>query len=296
MSLGNILKYYFLRASFLALFFHFGLASFAQNSVSDYNYIGFQMIHALNLPYTVSQKSDYAYVKFYPNYHYGVGAAYQFKFKKNYGLSLGFEIENRSITFKSDFDLIKIYNQFNYTITDDDVGFNSYNRIKRFNISLVFQSLNLPILFSYSLPLNENQFITLKTGLNTRYYISSGYEYEYGISKNIATTGYLSPIAFELDVNEKRQFGFDNKTEISYNKILKNNHIWEFAFIANIPIYGVNKGTIVYLKDTPLEQKGTIKVTDWYFGLKIGYWFNLQKNSQLKTKSKIKETENYYLE
>lgn len=288
MLIGKITN--FKRGLILILSFLFFMTSHSQSEAQNRNYLGFHIFNGMALPYKVEGKSDYAYIKFQPNYQYGFGAQYNFNFKKNYALVLGLDLNFRSMAAKHSTNRFLI-NKEMFLNDPFPSGFED-NKESLFLLGLEYQSISVPILFKYNIYTKNNIFYSLKTGINIRYYFSSEFTFNSLYFADEANTISIQPIYANFDINGKRSIELDNNTEFSTNFILKNKNILELSFLVNIPFLKVNSAEVIYLKDTPLESKHNVIINDVYFGIKVAYLFKTKvKSSKVK---KIKDKNDGY--
>lgn len=267
------------------------LKSYSQNDTQNKNYWGFHIFNGIALPYSVVGESKYAYIKFQPNYQFGFGAQYNFNFKKNYALVIGFDLDYRSMYAKHstnrylvDKDMF-LKDPFPSDIEDNKESF--------YLFGLEYQSLSIPIQFKYNIYSKKKIFYSLKTGLNIRYYFSSQFTFTGEYFADVNNTLNIESIYANFNINGKRSIELDNKTEFAINFTLKNKNIIELSLLANIPFIKVNTAEVIYLKDTPLETKHNVIINDVFFGIKLAYLFKTKtKNAILK---KIQDkNEGYY--
>lgn len=282
----------FKRVLVLALSILVWQISIGQNSKPNPNAWGFSILNGVSLPYQVVGSSEYAYIKFSPNYHFGFGAQYNFNFKNNFGLIIGFDLNYRSISAKIATSRFLINNELNlndpFNLKIDE------NKDSFFQLGLQYQSLSIPILFNYKIKQNKNIFYSFNTGLNLRYYFSSAYTFSAEYFADANNTVKIESIYADFDINGNRSFELDSKTELAVNFRLKNKSVLELAFVANIPFASVNKAEVIYMRNTTLESKHNVKINDIYFGLKIAYLFQAKKINASKLKNINDENENYY--
>lgn len=281
----------FKRVLIIALSFLLSLSGISQNKKENPNNWGFNIFNGIALPYQVDGTSEYAYIKFKPNYHFGFGTQYNFNFKKNIGLNLGFDLNYRSISayFATSRFLIEkelnLNDPFNLKINDNKDNF--------FDMGLQYQSLNIPILFNYKLNFKKNIYYSFSTGLNFRYYFSSAFTFKAEYFADFNNSINIESIYADFDINSNRSLELDSKTEIAINFRLKNKSVIELALVANIPFRSVNKAEVIYMRNTILETKHNVKINDIHFGLKISYLFQAKRKNN-KIKNIEDDSDSYY--
>ena len=291
-------KYYSAKIYFLALFSLFTPILFSQNNFStneflfEKNHWGIQATNAISPAFRVDNPlKEYVYIKFLPNYQFGVGFKYIFNINKKYGIETGFNIEFRSIGSEFNINAKAINNALNIVPNDTLRYLNStwdkYNTTE-ITFGQFYQNFSIPIVFKFNAIHKLKYFLSASFGFKARYYFASSYEggITYANDYNGKLTD-IDPFVYEIKINSKNSIEIDNIASLSINFILKNKKILTLSLLSNIALHKVNKGSIIYLRNTSLEHKEDVIVNDNYWGISVGYLFtgvNNPNNKLLKNR------------